>query len=227
MGGQGVCIRARGQWGHTILLLYNFIYKGPVLEWYIRIKLLFERQNFEYYDKLIGERKTIYDVGCGYGYLGYYLHYRDKNRKIIGVDYDDEKIQIAANGFDKTGNLQFETGDVRLLDLKPYDVIFFNDVLHYLTLEEQLKVLTSSVEKLNENGIIFIRDGISDLSKRHETTRKTERYSTKIFNFNKTTNELTFFSSKDIFMFAEKMNLSCEMLEQSKKTSNVLFILKK
>ena len=208
-------------------VLYNFIYKGPVLEWYIRIKLLFERQNFEYYDKLIGERKTIYDVGCGYGYLGYYLHYRDKNRKIIGVDYDDEKIQIAANGFDKTGNLQFETGDVRLLDLKPYDVIFFNDVLHYLTLEEQLKVLTSSVEKLNENGIIFIRDGISDLSKRHETTRKTERYSTKIFNFNKTTNELTFFSSKDIFMFAEKMNLSCEMLEQSKKTSNVLFILKK
>ena len=90
-----------------------------------------------------------------------------------------------------------------------------------------MEVLRKSVEALNENGVLFIRDGITDLEGRHQTTEKTEKYSTKIFNFNKITNHLSFFSSKDISMFAEKMNLSFEMIEQSKKTSNVLFILKK
>ncbi len=208
-------------------ILYNFIFKGPILEWYIRVKLIFERKNFEFYDELIADRKIIYDIGCGYGYLSYYLHYRNNQRNIVGIDYDEDKIEIAENGYDKNQNLKFICGDVREISLNNADAIFYNDVLHYLTLEEQLEVLRKSVEALNENGVLFIRDGITDLEGRHQTTEKTEKYSTKIFNFNKITNHLSFFSSKDISMFAQKMNLSFEMIEQSKKTSNVLFILKK
>lgn len=207
-------------------IIYNFIYKGPILEWYIRIKLRFETANFEYYDKMIGNRSKIIDIGCGYGYLGYYLHYRNPNRKIIGIDYDDDKIAIAQNGYDKTDTLSFEVNDARKTNMENSDVIFFNDVLHYLTREEQFEVLKKAVLALSENGILFIRDGITD-SERHAVTQKTERYSTQIVNFNKTTNQLSFFSSQDIFNFAEQHNLKCQIVEQSKKTSNVLFILEK
>ena len=208
-------------------IIYNYIYKGPILEWYIRIKLRFETANFEYYDTKIGDRKKIVDIGCGYGYLGYYLHYRNPNREIIGIDYDEDKIAVASYGYDKTEMLSFEVNDVRKNRIDNADVIFFNDVLHYLKHEEQFEVLGNAVKSLNDNGILFVRDGITDDSDRHALTQKTERYSTQIVNFNKTTNQLSFFSSQDIFNFAEQHNLKCQIVEQSKKTSNVLFILEK
>lgn len=208
-------------------VMYNYLYKNPISEWYVRIKWMFEKGNFEKYDSLIADRKRIYDVGCGLGYLGYYLHYRDGSRKIIGIDYDEDKLVTAQNGYDKTDNLEFRHGDVRSLMINDADVVFFNDVLHYMNRPEQLNVLRDTVNSLSDDGLIFIRDGITDLNERHNMTKRTEKYSTKIINFNKVTNDLSFFSSKDIFNFAEEQGISCEMIEQSTKTSNVLFILRK
>ncbi|HKR05748.1 MAG TPA: hypothetical protein VJY62_14025, partial [Bacteroidia bacterium] len=82
-------------------------------------------------------------------------------------------------------------------------------------------------DALNENGMLLIRDGITDLNQRHGNTRLTELFSTKIMGFNKNKNELHFFNLEFIKSFAERNKLSFEMSEQSKKTSNVLFILKK
>ncbi len=208
-------------------ILYNYIYKSPIIEWYVRIKLIFEKKNFEYYDALIQNRKMIYDVGCGYGYLSYYLHYRNPERIITGIDYDTEKIEIASNGYDKSKSLKFVQGDLRDVKLDEMDVIFFNDVLHYLPNQEQWEILENVVNKLKEDGIIFIRDGVTDFEERHQKTALTEKYSTKIFKFNKTTNQLSFFSIEDMIRFAENMNLTCEVINQSKKTSNILFILKR
>lgn len=206
---------------------YNFLYKGPVLEWYVRIKWMFEEKNFAFYDELIGARKRIVDVGCGYGYLSYFLHYRNAEREIIGFDYDTEKIAVAANGYDKEENLRFLAGDVREYSFEECDAIFFNDVLHYLSWEQQLGVLKNAVAALGKDGLLIIRDGITDLKDRHATTQRTEKYSTKIIGFNRTTEPLSFFSSSDIYNFADANGLHCEMLEQSGKTSNVLFVLKR
>ena len=208
-------------------VLYNYLYKNPIIEWYVRIKWGFEKINFELYDSLIQNRKKIYDIGCGLGYLDYYLHYRNPSRVITGIDYDQDKIALAEHGYDKTDNLSFEHGDIRSLLLEDPEVVFFNDVLHYLQPAEQFVVLKNTLDALSEDGIIFIRDGITDLNSRHNRTKKTEKYSTKIINFNKTTNDLTFFSSEEIFNFAKKNNASCKMIQQSKRTSNVLFILRK
>jgi 1-acyl-sn-glycerol-3-phosphate acyltransferase len=208
-------------------IFYNYLYKSPIVEWYVKIKWRMESENYKFYDSLIGGRSKVYDIGCGLGYLGYYLHYRDSQRKIIGIDYDDHKIKIAQNGYDKTDQLLFLHGDIRNLEIENADVVLFNDVLHYMSSAQQLQVLEKTASNLNENGMILIRDGITDLEDRHSITKTSEKYSTKIIKFNKTTNELSFFSSKDIFNFAAKQNLECEMVEQSKRTSNVLFILRK
>lgn len=206
---------------------YNYLFKGPVLEWYVRVKWGFEEKNFGYYDELLGDRKRIYDIGCGYGYLSYFLHYRDENRRITGMDYDEEKIAVAANGYDKDRQLDFVPGDIRDFSFEGADAVFFNDVLHYIGKEKQMEVLDRASTQLNAGGIIIIRDGITDLEERHKSTRRTEKYSTQLLSFNRISEPLSFFSSKDIFNFAETHGLSCEMKEQSEKTSNVLFILRR
>jgi 2-polyprenyl-3-methyl-5-hydroxy-6-metoxy-1,4-benzoquinol methylase len=208
-------------------IFYNYIFKGPVLEWYTKIKWNFESKNYEYYNSLIENKNAILDLGCGYGYLTLYLHYKNENRKIVGIDYDEEKIEIAKNNYDKKDNLQYCLADVRIVDFGNRDVIFCNDILHYLEKDDQLNVLEKCYKALNDKGILIIRDGITDFGKRHAATKITELFSTKIFKFNKKKNDLYFFASDFIREFAKKNNLTIEIREQSRKTSNTLFVLRK
>lgn len=208
-------------------ILRNYIFKGPTLEWYFRVKWRFEKKNFEYYDDIIENRKTIIDVGCGYGYLSYFLQYRDEGRTITGIDYDEEKIEVANNSYNLKNITNFISADIVGYEFSKSDVIIFNDVLHYLPLNDQEEVLNQANKSLNENGILIIRDGVTDYGDRHQETLKTEKYSTQIIGFNKSERELSFHSSEFFKSFSSKNNLSFELIQQSQKTSNVLFVLKK
>jgi 1-acyl-sn-glycerol-3-phosphate acyltransferase len=212
---------------YTRKVLENYLLKGPVLEWYVRVKWMMERKNFDFYNRLIGDRKRIVDVGCGYGYLSVFLHYFDLSRQIIGMDYDEDKVAVADNCVKKSDNLSFQTADIREWDMPEADVYFFNDVIHYLRPEEQLELLQKVNTKLGENGIIIIRDGIIEFRDRLKNTKLTETLSTKWFNFNKTTNDLSFLSAKEIEQFAKENGFGFELIEHSSKTSNVLMILKR
>ena len=205
----------------------NYVYKGPFLEWYLKVKWKFETRNYEHYDALLKRQQKILDVGCGFGYMSYFLHYKDESRAILGLDYDEDKISIAANGFDKTANLNFRHIDINSYNFEQFDAILLNDVLHYFSEEKQGTLLEKCALSLSKNGIMLIRDGITDLKDRHKKTRKTELFSTRILGFNKKEDEFHFFSSDYIESFAKKNKLSYQIVEQSSKTSNVLFILKK
>lgn len=205
----------------------NYVFKGPVLEWYFKIKWKLEKDNYTFYNQLIGNRMNILDVGCGYGYLSFFLHYKNENRIITGIDYDDEKISIAQNSYNKNGNLKFIGQDVMTADPGRQDVIFLNDILHYLSSEKQLNLLGRCVQALTPGGILFIRDGITDSVEKHQKTQTTEALSTGLFSFNKKEEEFHFFSSGDIRAFAVQNRLGIEMRAHSDSTSNVLFILRK
>ncbi|MCE6991345.1 trifunctional MMPL family transporter/lysophospholipid acyltransferase/class I SAM-dependent methyltransferase [Dyadobacter sp. CY323] len=205
----------------------NYVFKGPVLEWYFKIKWRLEGRNFTEYNALIGERKNLLDIGCGYGYLSFYLHYKNEERVITAVDYDEEKILIAKNSYNKTSHLRFLAQDIMTTNFGTQDVIFLNDILHYLSKEKQLNLLKRCAAALNPGGIIFIRDGITDLEQKHRNTKKTEALSTGLFSFNKKEEEFHFFSSADIKKFANSCHLGYQIREHSNNTSNVLFILTK
>lgn len=202
----------------------NYLYKGPVLEWYTRIKLMLEK-NYNIFNDMIPRKCTITDLGCGYGYLPYMLNMVSNDRHITGIDYDAEKISVALNCAIKNDNVNFITGDICETPLNYSDVFILNDVLHYLPMNLQIKVVESCIEKLNSNGQIIIRDADKDLESRHKGTKLTEFLSTNI-GFNKTKFELEFVSSKVIESIANKHNLSLEVIDNTKRTSNLIYILK-
>ena len=55
----------------TNLLFQNYIYKGPVLEWYMRVKVHMEH-SYKVFNDLIPRDASIMDIGCGYGFPGLY-----------------------------------------------------------------------------------------------------------------------------------------------------------
>ena len=148
------------------------------------------------------------------------------DRHLIGLDYDDEKIQLAANTHYSVGNIEFEQAD--LTQFQPMEAACFiiKDVLHYFPASEQESLLNRCGEKLIPGGTIIIRDGIEDEKKKHGVTKMTEVFSTKVFGFNKTEHELEFLPEERVTALAKKFNLKMERLE-NKSSSNVTYILRK
>lgn len=205
------------------LLIKNFIYKSPVLEWYIRLKFKFE-QKYSTFHKLVPLTGKIVDVGCGYGLVAYALGLSSGGRKILGIDYDEDKIVVAQNCPVRPANLNFISGDALEVPYSQTDVFLVSDVLHYLTTAEQKILLERMCLNLNPSGRIIIRDGDANNKQRHKGTRFTEVVSTGI-GFNKTRNKLSYISSDMIASFAENHNLKLEIIDNTRRTSNMFFVL--
>lgn len=206
-------------------LIRNYIYKGPILEWYVRIKLSLER-NYEIIHNKIPSDANIVDIGCGYGMLSYMLNFTSEKRNILGIDYDKDKIELASHCVSKNDRINFVNSDAMTYNYPQSDVFILSDVLHYMTESDQEHLLHNCIENLNPGGVIIIRDGDKDMQKRHLGTRYTEFFSTR-FGFNKTIyKKLFFLSSKQINQVAVKNRMSVEIIDNSKFTSNLLYLLR-
>ncbi len=202
-----------------------YSYKGPILEWYVRIKMMLEKNFSEIVERVPHEGK-IYDLGCGYGYLSHLLAMQSFDRIVIGLDYDEEKIQVASNSHYQVGNLNFAQVDLTEFEPEEANCFIIKDVLHYFPAAEQEELLKRCGEKLLAGGTIIIRDGIEDEKEKHGVTKMTEFFSTKVFGFNKIEHELEFLPEERISLFAKKFNLSIERIENA-SSSNVIYILTK
>ncbi|HEY9044427.1 MAG TPA: 1-acyl-sn-glycerol-3-phosphate acyltransferase [Ohtaekwangia sp.] len=207
-------------------LYTNYIYKGPVLEWYMRVKLRLEK-NYAPFEKLIPAKANILDLGCGYGFLCYMLQFLSEERTITGVDYDEHKITTANNGYLKSERLRFFCGDATTFPVDGYDVIIISDVLHYLPSEAQDALLVKCFQALNPGGVLILRDGNADLQERHKGTKLTEFFSIKVMKFNKSENALNFISGKKIRQLAQDYGMKVDEVDDTKFTSNVIFVIRK
>ncbi|MFW5793101.1 MAG: MMPL family transporter [Bacteroidota bacterium] len=204
----------------------QYIYKGPVLEWYVKTKLKAE-EYYTFYNKIIPQEADILDIGCGYGYMAYMLHCTSNKRKITGIDYDEEKIAIAKKIASKTNNLDFNLQDITEGEIPQADVFILNDVLHYLPKDLRIALLDKCVASCRDQGMIIIRDADTDIKNRTFFTKFTEIQSTQIMRFNKKKYKLSFFPGKEIENFAYDNGLLFERHDKSRLTSNITYILRK
>ena len=207
-------------------LIQNYIYKGPVVEWYIRIKVKMER-NYRLFNRLIPAQGQITDIGCGFGPLCYMLSLLSEDREILGIDYDEDKIALAQHGWLRNEHLQFRHGNALEYPLPESDVFILNDMLHYMSYEHQRTLLLKCADRLRLQGMIIIRDGNSANTSKHRLTRFTELLSTRIFNFNRTAGELHFTTETQLREIAVTCGMNVEIIPNDKYTSNTIYIFRK
>jgi 2-polyprenyl-3-methyl-5-hydroxy-6-metoxy-1,4-benzoquinol methylase len=208
-------------------LLRNFIYKGPVLEWYMRIKIRLEN-SYRLFHEILPKEGTMTDIGCGYGAMTYMLGLLSPERKIYGIDYDEKKILVANHCYAKANNINFMHGDVQEIDLPQSHVFILSDVLHYLPYQEQEKIISKCAEKLIPGGKIVIREADKELQSRHVMTRLSEFLSTRL-GFNKTQNEkgiLYFPKGAQIQELLTEHGLDVKVIDNTRITSNLIIIAK-
>jgi SAM-dependent methyltransferase len=207
-------------------LIKNYIYKGPVLEWYLKVKIRLEK-NYELFHKHLPKEGQITDIGCGYGFMDYMLSFLSEGRKITGIDYDYEKIEVANNCPAKNERLNFIFGDALESELPKSKAFVLADVLHYFPEDEQEKLIIRCIENLEEGGTLIIRDADRQIGKKHAGTRLSEFFSTRMVGFNQTqegSKKLYFTSREKISGILSRYGMSVEVVEEGKMTSNIVII---
>ena len=207
-------------------LAKNYIYKGPVMEWYVKVKVRMER-SYRWFDNVIPADASVTDIGCGYGMLPLMLNLYSKQRVITGIDYDTDKIDVAGHGFLANDSVRFIASDALSVELPASDVFILNDILHYMSYDKQEQLLRNCFSKMNEKGMVIVRDGDKNDVRRQKVTGFTEVLSTKIFRFNLTEESLTFTSKEQLLAIGESCGMSAESLQNDKYTSNTILIFRR
>ncbi|MCW3093417.1 MAG: methyltransferase protein [Ferruginibacter sp.] len=207
-------------------LIYNYLYKGPELEWYMKVKLSLEK-NYQLFHDLLPTEGKMLDIGCGYGFMSYMLKFASPKRELTGIDYDEEKVKTANHCFDKTDGINFFFANALEFPFEKYDGIIVSDMLHYLQPLQQRELVEKCIHHLQPNGIVIIREANADLKKRHAGTKFTEFFSTKFFRFNKTMPEgLSFLPGNLVSEIASRHGIGYSEIDESKFTSNIIYLLK-
>ncbi|MDR1879828.1 MAG: 1-acyl-sn-glycerol-3-phosphate acyltransferase [Tannerellaceae bacterium] len=207
-------------------LITNYIYKGPVEEWYLRIKVKMERR-YAFFHRHVPRKGMVTDIGCGYGALSYMLMMLSEGRTLLGIDYDAEKIAVAAHNFSRNERIRFVAGDALTVGLPMSDTFILNDVLHYMDAAAQERLILRCIDKLLPGGMIIIRDGDPADKRHHRLTRLTEYLSTRLTGFNKKEREFYFPSGERLMHIAAQYRMAITRQTNDRYTSNVLYVLTK
>ncbi len=80
-----------------------------------------------------------------------------EEREITGIDYDEDKIALAQQGWLRTPHLQFVCANALEYPLPESDVFILNDMLHYMSYEHQQTLLLRCMERLRPEGKLIMR----------------------------------------------------------------------
>ena len=112
----------------------------------------------------------LLDIGCGVGLLAAYLRESGCGQRILGIEPDATKVQIAteqvATGYPL---LEFQVGDARDLPDFSGDIVML-DVLHYMPEDVQRSVLEQIAACILPGGRALIRTTFRDRSWRYYAT---------------------------------------------------------
>jgi SAM-dependent methyltransferase len=145
------------------------LYTRRSLQGYVRWKVRTDPAYRAALEALRGRTRPLLDVGCGIGLLAFYLREHGYTAPIIGIDFDERKIEVARIAATRYRGLDFIAGDAREPLPEGHDVVLL-DILHYFDRGSQQRILANAARAAGPDGVIVLRQGIRDGSWRHRLT---------------------------------------------------------
>jgi 2-polyprenyl-3-methyl-5-hydroxy-6-metoxy-1,4-benzoquinol methylase len=108
-------------------------------------------------EKFVPNKGFVVDLGAGHGLFACVLCESSANRRVLGIDLDPRKVEIARSTIKPTESLRFEVGDI-VKELPPKcDAVTIVDVLYLLPFEQQEQVLRNAATALGEGGPLVVK----------------------------------------------------------------------
>ncbi|HEU4886879.1 MAG TPA: methyltransferase domain-containing protein [Thermoanaerobaculia bacterium] len=145
------------------------LYDGRALQGYVRWKVRTDLAYSAVRDALRGRTAPLVDLGCGVGLLPLYLREHGHGAAMVGIDFDQRKIDVARKAAQHYDGIEFVAGDARAPLPHGHDVVLL-DILHYFDSVSQQTILANVARAAGDDGMVVIRQGIRDGSWRHRLT---------------------------------------------------------
>ena len=197
---------------------------GPTLH-YVRSKLRTDPSA-----RAIAERAPLgdlLDLGCGRGQLAVLLLEAAAADRVVGVDWDAEKVAAAERA--SVGlEARFLVGDVRTAEVAAADTVLLVDVLHYLAPAEQDALLARAAGLVRPGGRLVVRDASTRHGWRSTLTLLAERIGTAA-GVNRGERVVFRDVERDLVDVVEREGLRCEVEPcwGSTPFSNVLLVARR
>src|SRR6058998_2004298 len=147
-------------------------------------------------ERYVPNKGFIVDLGCGHGLFACVLREASPTRRVLGIDLDPRKIDVARAAVRDTQWLRFEVGDI-VRDPQPHcDAITIVDVLYLLPFEHQERVLRNAASALGEGGPLVVKAQERRADPRYALTYAQELITVSL-GFTQGGHERFFFPSRD------------------------------
>jgi SAM-dependent methyltransferase len=146
------------------------LYERRSLRGYVRWKVRFDPAYRAVCELLAGRDRPLLDLGCGVGLLPFYLRESGYSAPILGIDFDERKIEVARNAARRYRGIDFIAADARAPIPEGHDVVLL-DMLHYFQTGDQQAILRSVARGIAPGGIVVIRQAVRDRSWRYRLTK--------------------------------------------------------
>ena len=146
------------------------LFDRRALQGYARWKIRTDPAYAAALEALRGRDLPLIDLGCGIGLFAFYLRERGYTAPLIGVDFDQRKIDVARVAAKKYRGVDFIAGDARDPLPEGHNVVIV-DVLHYFDAASQQQILANAARAVPPGGVVILRQPIRDASWRYRFTR--------------------------------------------------------
>jgi 2-polyprenyl-6-hydroxyphenyl methylase/3-demethylubiquinone-9 3-methyltransferase len=147
-------------------------------------------------ERFVPRKGFIVDLGCGHGLFACLLREASESRRVVGIDLDPRKIEVARGAIRDTQWLRFEVGDIVSGPLPHCDAVTIVDVLYLLPFEQQEQVLRNAASALGEGGPLVVKAQEKRTDPRYAITYAQEMVTVGL-GFTRGGRERFFFPSRD------------------------------
>jgi SAM-dependent methyltransferase len=122
------------------------------------------------FERLRVRERPLVDLGCGMGVFAFYLREQGFAAPILGIDFDEQKIEIARGIASRYPAIEFVAGDARAPLPADRDVVIL-DILQYFDAPSRRRILENAARAVPPGGIVIIRQAVRDRSWRYRFTQ--------------------------------------------------------
>ena len=108
-------------------------------------------------ERYVPKKGFIVDLGCGHGLFACVLRESSPTRRVLGIDLDPRKVEVARSAIQDTTWLRFEVGDIAADPPPKCDAVTIVDVLYLMPFDVQESVLRNAGSALGEGGPLIVK----------------------------------------------------------------------
>ena len=151
----------------------------PRFRWYARLKYRMD-PCYRAIAQHVGRDSFTVDLGTGLGMLPVLLGELGERRRVLGVEWDPEKLRCGLHAARGLLGVEMVEGDLHASPLPACDVITLVDVLHYYEADRQEALLKRCRAALRPGGRLLIREGDGARRGGARWTRFVETWATRM-----------------------------------------------